>query len=206
MKNSPLNSAMEGIVTQVISGNQMKVSLTGPNKVVKGENEFNVKLLLAITPTVRPHQELLYGQAALNYSKNILLNQKVKIAYDPQSPTKDKDGNHLCYIYINDDLYQSMLLKKGFGIIGSEQNEKLAKWDHVQSAESEAKDKGIGVWSIDGYVVKDTSFDKKIGAVSTLQGDINAVLNTVDDVKKNGLNESTLNRALDNVLKIFIGK
>lgn len=71
-----------------------------------------------------------------------LLNKKIKIEFDNSKLDKNQA---YAYVYINDELYNTKLLKNGYAILRVERKN-VDKLDLLLQAETEARRLAVGVW------------------------------------------------------------
>lgn len=125
--------------------------------VIDGNDDtLNLRLLLIDTPeTVHPNKHVQpYGPEATERLTN-LLNEadQLFIEYD-EGDSQDHYGRELVYLYADDVSVHEVLLEEGLARVGFiyEQQRYL---DEFKAAEQYAKDEGLGIWSIPGYVNED---------------------------------------------------
>ncbi|CAM4168877.1 thermonuclease family protein [Lacicoccus alkaliphilus] len=125
--------------------------------VIDGNDDtLNLRLLLIDTPeTVHPNEPLQpYGPEATERLTNLLNEaEQLFIEYD-EGDKQDHYGRELVYLYADEVSVHEVLLKEGLARVGFiyEQQRYL---DEFKAAEQYAKDEGLGIWSIPGYVNED---------------------------------------------------
>ncbi|KAA6446903.1 thermonuclease family protein [Bacillus swezeyi] len=142
------NSAhvIDAHVIHVIDGDTIQVRLA--NKTEK------IRMILVDTPeTKHPTKPVQpFGIEAANYTTEQLEGKDVKI----ELGTKDRDSYNriLAYVYLNSgEMFNKLLIKKGFARVAIfPPNTKYV--DEFLKIEEEAKSKKVGIWSVDGYVIK----------------------------------------------------
>ena len=88
-----------------------------------------------------------YGEEASKYVCNKLKKaEKIEIEYDEKSDKIDKYGRHLAYVFLDGNLLETDILKKGYAEV------KYAKssfkyYDELINAENKAKEKQVGIHS-----------------------------------------------------------
>lgn len=112
-----------------------------------------LRLLLIDTPeTKHPDKGVEpFGPEASERMKEFLAAEgNLEIEYDWGSQI-DKYDRHLVYLYANGISVQEVLLEEGLARVGYiyEQQRYLEKYEF---REQQARDKGLGIWSIPGYV------------------------------------------------------
>jgi micrococcal nuclease len=94
----------------------------------------------------------VHGKNALAFTERNLLNQEVRLEYDPAfaaKNNKDETGNTLAYIYTKDgSLFNAELLKQGFAFVRVA--EPFKKVEDFRSYEREAMTVMKGLWGMDG--------------------------------------------------------
>lgn len=71
-----------------------------------------------------------------------LLNQKIKIEFDNSKLDKNKA---YAYVYLNNELYNTKLLKNGYAVLRVERKN-VDKLDLLLQAETDARKAAVGVW------------------------------------------------------------
>ncbi|MFB4162271.1 thermonuclease family protein [Alteribacillus sp. JSM 102045] len=131
-------------VTSVVDGDTIKVNMDG--------EEESVRLLLVDTPETN-HPELPvqeYGPEATEFAEETLSGEEVELEYD--GPKRDHYDRILAYIWIEDEMFNEMLLEEGLARYAYEYDPPYTHSDVLQAAEEKAKEQNKGVWSMDGYV------------------------------------------------------
>ncbi|WP_179647089.1 excalibur calcium-binding domain-containing protein [Salinicoccus kekensis] len=116
-------------------------------------NNLNLRLLLIDTPeTVHPNEPVQpYGPEASERLTDLLNGAgQLYIEYD-DGDKQDHYGRELVYLYADDVNVHEVLLEEGLARVGYiyEQQRYL---EDFKVAEQYAKDNGLGIWSIPGYV------------------------------------------------------
>ncbi|WP_070120423.1 thermonuclease family protein [Bacillus marinisedimentorum] len=129
-------------VTRIIDGDTIEVSMNGERE--------EVRLLLVDTPeTKHPNKPVEpFGPEASAYAEEVLLGKDVKLQIGIEE--RDKYNRLLAYIWVGDKTFQEMLLGNGLATTAYLYND-LTLLDQFHAAQDKARNKGIGVWSIDGY-------------------------------------------------------
>ncbi len=71
-----------------------------------------------------------------------LKNKKVKVEFDKN---KEENKKTFVYLYLDDELYNSKILKNGYATLRVERNN-ISKLATLLEAEKEAKKAGLGIW------------------------------------------------------------
>lgn len=90
------------------------------------------------------------AKEASNFNKQLLLGKTVHLEYENNK--YDKYHRLLAYVFLEDELVQETMLKRGFGIIRYSNGNTRYK-EKLQTAEQVARTNKSGVWGIDGYVI-----------------------------------------------------
>ena len=141
------------LANQVIIGE--KLIKTKANYVIDGDTfecmidnkKEKVRLLLVDTPeTVHPTKgEQPFGKEASDFTKEFLTGKEIVLKFDRQE--RDRYGRILSYVYVDDKLFNELLLEKGLAQVKIyKPNDKYA--DRFKAVERIAKEQKIGIWSI----------------------------------------------------------
>jgi micrococcal nuclease len=154
----PADAPAEGLVpvelVRTIDGDTIKIRYQG--------KEQNVRYLLIDTPETN-HPQLgkqPFGDRAKERNREILTNSEVAIEFDIGQRT-DKYGRLLAYVYADGESVQEKLLEEGLARVGYVYPPSTRHLERFEQAEKRAKDKGIGIWSIEDYAT-DRGFDSEI--------------------------------------------
>lgn len=135
------------------------------NKVeepVKGENTEGVikvtrivdgdTLVISTGETVRligidtPEKEDCYSTNAANRLRELVLDKEISIEYDQSE--KDRYSRTLLYVWVNGSFVNEVLVKEGYA--DAKRYPPNIKYASVlEVAETEARSKGLGIWSSD---------------------------------------------------------
>ncbi|MCT2535707.1 thermonuclease family protein [Aquibacillus koreensis] len=133
-------------VNRVVDGDTMKVNIDG--------KEETVRLLLVDTPETkaqdRPVQK--YGPEASSFAENELTGQKVRLEYD--GPRRDKYDRLLAYLWVEDKLFNELLLEEGFARLAYIYDPPYTNFDRLMKAQNRAKEQQLNIWSVEGYVTE----------------------------------------------------
>lgn len=130
-------------VTKVVDGDTVNVMVNG--------QEETVRMLLIDTPeTVHPTKPVQpYGSEASHFVKELLNGQTIQLEMDIGE--RDKYGRLLAYVYVNDQMVNKLLLKKGLARVAYvfEPNTKYV--DDFYEIQKQARQQAIGIWSMENY-------------------------------------------------------
>lgn len=129
-------------VTRVVDGDTIEILFNG--------KEEDVRLLLVDTPeTKHPSKPVEpFGPEAFQFVKDTLSGKEVGIKVGKEE--RDKYGRLLAYVYIDGETIQEKLLRNGLAATAYLYND-LTMLDEFHKEQDIARNKKIGVWSIDGY-------------------------------------------------------
>lgn len=138
---------LEAKVHKVIDGDTISVEV--------GEKRESIRMLLIDTPeTHHPNKPVQpYGKKATEFAKNTLDNKAVKLEIG--TTKRDKYGRILAYVYIDDQMYNELVVKEGLARVAYvyPPNDKYV--ERLKEAEHQAQKKKIGIWSKPNYVQED---------------------------------------------------
>jgi micrococcal nuclease len=127
-------------VNEVVDGDTIKVTYKG-----KAET---VRMILIDTPeTKHPNKCVqLYGPEATAYTKKYLLDKSKTVRVELGVQTRDQYGRILAYVYVNDTMFNELLLQNGLARIAiyPPNTQYLEK---LQAVEAKAKKNKVGIWS-----------------------------------------------------------
>jgi endonuclease YncB( thermonuclease family) len=109
-----------------------------------------VRMIGVETPDGRTPQGIYaaHGQNALNFVEKSLLNQEVRLEFDPANAArnnKDEAGQTLAYVYTRDGTFiNTELVKQGLGFVRT--NDEFKFSDSFRAQEREAMQSMRGVW------------------------------------------------------------
>ncbi|SIS65799.1 thermonuclease family protein [Salimicrobium flavidum] len=135
------------IVTEVVDGDTIRIKHNG--------EEESVRLLLVDTPETK-HPSLPvqpFGKEASEFATKELKGEEVEMEYD--GPKRDKYDRLLAYIWVDGELFNEQLLEEGLARYAYEYDPPYEYTERLKESEADAKEKGIGIWSKDGYVAEE---------------------------------------------------
>jgi micrococcal nuclease len=125
------------IVTRVIDGDTIEVDLDG--------EILDVRLIgIDMPETVDPSEPVgCYGPAGSHFTTKMLEGQEVGIEFDVER--LDRYGRTLAYLWLGDELFNEVLVSRGFAQVGTyPPNVKYV--DVFVKAQREARSLGRGLW------------------------------------------------------------
>ena len=118
-------------------------------KITLNDEVKSVRMLAIDTPeSVHPTKKVeAYGIESSKYTCELLTNaSKIELEYDNNSDKTDKYGRILAWVFVDDELLQDILIKKGYAevayLYGNYKYTDLLK-DHEEVAKSQE----LGIWS-----------------------------------------------------------
>lgn len=125
-------------------------------KVIYDGQEHNVRYLLIDTPETN-HPRLgkqPFGEEAKEKNRALVNSGQLYLEFDV-GERFDKYGRLLAYVYVGNTLVQEQLLKEGLARVAYVYPPNTRHLDKFEKAQKTAKDKKIGIWSIENYVSDD---------------------------------------------------
>lgn len=115
--------------------------------VLDDGNEVRVRMIGIDTPeSVSSNKEknCEYGKVASDFTKTQLEGKTVELEYDTDKT--DTYGRTLAYVYVDDELFNSILIEKGYAV--AREYPPNVKYSEVfTSAQVEAQKNKVGMWS-----------------------------------------------------------
>lgn len=138
----------EVIISRVVDGDTIHV-------INHEGREEKVRLLLIDTPeSVHPNkQPEKFGQEASDFVKGYL-KQGIKVELERGNPAKDKYGRTLGYIFVDGVNFNELMVSKGYARVAYVFEPNTKYLSDLKKAEKRARDRGLNIWSIDGYVTE----------------------------------------------------
>lgn len=132
------NTALYDVV-YVYDGDTIAVNMLG--------NIEKVRLIGVDTPETHDPDTPLqcFGNEASNYSKENLLNKKVRLEADPLNQNRDRYERLLRYVYIDSSLWNKKLIEGGYAF--AYLRYPFSKLDEFKNIESIARENNTGLWS-----------------------------------------------------------
>lgn len=140
-KNNGSNKIDETLyeVIRVVDGDTFVINYNGVNE--------RVRLIGIDTPeSVHPDDEknTEFGVKVSNYSKEMLTGKNVMIELDVQK--RDQYGRLLAYIYLDGQMYNKILLEKGFAKLATYPPNVKYVNEFIQ-IQKQARENGVGLWA-----------------------------------------------------------
>lgn len=132
------NTALYDVV-YVYDGDTIAVNMLG--------NIEKVRLIGVDTPETHDPDTPLqcFGNEASNYSKENLLNKKVRLEADPLNQNRDRYERLLRYVYIDSSLWNKKLIEDGYAF--AYLRYPFSKLDEFKNIEFIARENNTGLWS-----------------------------------------------------------
>lgn len=139
-------------LVQTIDGDTIKVIYDG--------QEHNVRYLLIDTPETNHPRfgKQPFGEEAKERNRQLVNGGDLYLEFDV-GERFDKYGRLLAYVYAGDTLVQEQLLKEGLARVAYVYPPNTRHLDRFEKAQQSAKDKKIGIWSLENYV-SDNGFNR----------------------------------------------
>jgi len=162
-------------VTRVVDGDTMKVTLHD-----KQSSEETIRLLLIDTPeTVHPDKEVQpFGPESSAYAKGILTNREVQLEMDVSE--RDKYGRLLVYLWIDDQMFNEMLLKEGLARVAYVIPPNIKYIDQFRDIQQKSQKSAKGIWSIENYASEEGFQDEVMNASTNME-----ILNVTSPIETN---------------------
>lgn len=143
-ESNPAPSGNTAKVTRIVDGDTIEINYQGRTE--------SVRLLLVDTPETK-HPQLPvqpFGPEASAFAEEMLLGKTVQVEFD--GPKRDKYDRMLAYLWVDGKNFNEMLLEKGLARYAYVYDPPYTHQSSMKAAEARAKEKRIGIWSIDNYV------------------------------------------------------
>lgn len=149
--HTPVNT-MSATVEKVVDGDTVKVKF-------ENGNVETIRLLLIDTPeTVHPDKPVQpFGPEASQLAKEMMPPGK-KISVELDVGERDKYGRLLAYIYVDEQMMNEVLLKKGLARVAYVYPPNTRYVDRFREIQKQAQMEALGIWSIENYAT-DQGFD-----------------------------------------------
>ncbi|MGB1540969.1 MAG: thermonuclease family protein [Cycloclasticus sp.] len=132
-------------IVKVIDGDTVKVRLLGINAPEVGYNG-----------SVSDEG----GVKAKTFLKNLILNKRVQIERDVE--LEDRYGRRLAHLFLENGLHINLeILRQGYATVAIHPPN-LKYVDNLVRAQSFAEERGLGIWSLDAYEVRNVALIKEI--------------------------------------------
>lgn len=127
-------------VTEFVDGDTIGVKMNGQTQ--------KIRFIGVDTPETHDPRKAVqcYGQAAANFTKQLIGNQSIRLVMDPQSTNRDRYDRLLRYIYLPDGrLVNAEIIKQGYGFAYT--SFPFTKLEEFRKYQKEAQAAKKGLWS-----------------------------------------------------------
>lgn len=131
-------------------------AIDGDTVSIKVNNrKKTVRLLLVDTPeSKKPNTPVQpYAIEAARFTESLVKTCDLKIQYDNKGK-RDRYGRDLVYLYCGNTMINELLVQQGYARVGYVYQQK-DYLDRLLQAEKKAKQQGLKIWSIKGFVNTD---------------------------------------------------
>lgn len=155
----PESNFIPAKVTRVVDGDTLKVVFDG--------KEETVRLLLVDTPeTVHRNKPVQpFGPEASQFAKDTLDGKNVELEIDVGE--RDKYGRLLVYLHVDGQMFNKMLLEKGYARVAYVYAPNTKHVDEFYQIQKATQKQAIGIWSIENYATEDTGFKEEVVSEET---------------------------------------
>ncbi|KZE67970.1 hypothetical protein AWM68_17510 [Fictibacillus phosphorivorans] len=122
--------------------------------------EYTGRLLGVNSPESTKEQQL-YGKEAAAFLNNLVEGKEIEIEYDPNAELTDKYGRYLVHAFIGGRSIQYLLISEGLCRVAYV----FGDYNYIsmyREAESLAKEQGMNIHSIPGYINSANGFDMSV--------------------------------------------
>lgn len=129
----------EAVVVSVVDGDTIKVAINGQKETVR--------LIGVDTPETRDPRKPVqcFGDAASNFTKNLVSDKKVRLESDSKSSNRDRYDRILRYVYLQDNtLVNIEIISQGYGFAYT--SFEFDKINEFKLAEKQAREGNLGLW------------------------------------------------------------
>lgn len=138
-----------GIVSKVIDGDTIEVFFF--DTIPEFCNiEEKIRLIGVDTPEMNIHKKEgpeFYAEEAKNFTTKELLNEKILVKLDEITGLRDKYGRLLGYIYIDDFIFNKIIIEQGYGKYYNKFKFEQEYMNLFYQAQNYAKEKKNGIWN-----------------------------------------------------------
>lgn len=132
---------------RVVDGDTIEVLFTGKNKY--SDNKEKIRFIGVNTPEMNKNNNKkpeYWAKEATEFTRKELEGHNIELSFDDISSTKDKYDRLLCYVWIDDYLFNKILIESGNARYYSnfKFNNKYMKL--FSQAEEYAKNNKMGMW------------------------------------------------------------
>lgn len=140
---------VEKDLIQVVDGDTIKVKLN--------DKQETIRLRLVDSPELndsKTGKQPLSEEAKAYIEKRIREAKQITLEEDKEAG-RDKYNRLLCYVFVDGELLQEELVKRGYARIAFVDQSESKYLKSLMESESEARNKKIGIWQWEGYASKD---------------------------------------------------
>ena len=136
-------------VSEVYDGDTITVDMLGQTETVR--------LIGVDTPeTHHPNRPVqCFGAQAATYTKQLLLNQRVRLEADALNTDRDRYDRLLRYVYLDDQLVNELLIGQGYGLAYT--HFPFSKVSHFVAREKLARQAQKGLWAACQIIIEPNS-------------------------------------------------
>lgn len=172
-QTSKIDNKITVEVKQAVDGDTLKIKYSSEIEELycryyscksnnKNMDKLSIRVLNVDTPEVHGSKAIqYYGPEASSYAKKVLEGKKVEIELSEKKNPFDKYGRLLAYVFVDGQLYEEMVVKKGLARIAYVYEPDKKYLGRLEAAQQYAKKHKLGIWSITGYVQK-TGYDMQV--------------------------------------------
>lgn len=159
-KNTTYTPKIESIhrrnvkVTGVIDGDTIEYFDPAVGKIVKGR-------LIGVNSPESTKEVQYLGKEGSEFLTKLILGQEIEIEGDPNADVTDRYGRYLIHAFIGGKSLQCLLLTEGLVRIAYLYGD-YQYIDTYEEAEAAAKEAGLNIWSIPGYVDSKNGFNMEV--------------------------------------------
>lgn len=163
-ENESSGRIFEAEVVKVVDSDTINVKFNG--------SEETVRMLLIDGPeTVHPDKPVQpYGREASDFAKEMLTDKTVRLELDVSD--RDKYGRLLAYVWIDDRMYNELILERGLARVAYVYPPNVKYVDRFREIQAKAQKKGIGIWSIEDYAREDGFHPEVVKAAPSEQTEL----------------------------------
>lgn len=155
------SSFIKGEVVEVIDGDTYKIKIMEDfnNQILAGET-ITLRALLIDTPeSVGPNAGMILGKEASTFTRDLIEGKEVDVEFGEEGHLTDKYDRYLGYVYYENRRIQDTLLEQGLAMVRYIYEPNTKYLVELRDIEKLARDKNIGIWSIENYVNIEEGFN-----------------------------------------------
>lgn len=141
-KNPSLQQNQPGLytVTEFSDGDTLTVDMNGAKE--------KVRFIGVDTPETHDPRKAVqcYGQAAADFTKNLIGTNAIRLEADPQNTNRDRYNRLLRYVYLPDGrLVNAEIISQGYGFAYT--GFPFSKMEEFKQLQTQAREQNKGLWS-----------------------------------------------------------